>query len=187
VTASYSKTTKLFSFAAKSSGASGKVSMDNDLAQDLFGVVGETNDETPNNNYKAGQDASVTAVVNGMKVDLTPTSNKVEIDGLTLNLKGTFDATGTDATDTSNAVTFNVSCDTDKIVDAVKSMITEYNSIVSTVRTAFTTMPATKSDGSTYEPLSDDDKADVRNRHHQLRDQGQTGHPIYGQRPIQSL
>jgi flagellar hook-associated protein 2 len=40
-------------------------------------------------------------------------------------------------------------------------MITEYNDIISTVRTAFTTTPAQKSDGSSYEPLTDDDKADM--------------------------
>jgi flagellar hook-associated protein 2 len=157
VSATYSKATKMFSFTAKSTGQDGKVVMGDGLAQALFGDT-----SAADANYKAGKDASVTAVVNGQVVNLTPTSNKVEIDGLTLNLKGTFDATNSaDATDTSNAVTFNVSCDTDKIVDAIQSMVNEYNSIVTSIRSAFTTMPATKSDGSSYEPLSDDDKSDM--------------------------
>jgi flagellar hook-associated protein 2 len=157
LSATYSKTTKMFSFTAKSTGSTGEVTMGNDLAKALFG-----DSSASGANYTKGQDASVTAVVNGQVVNLTPTSNKVEIDGLTLNLKGTFDASNSaDATDTSNAVTFNVSCDTDKIVDAIQSMVNEYNSIVTSIRSAFTTMPATKSDGSSYEPLSDDDKADM--------------------------
>jgi flagellar hook-associated protein 2 len=112
-------------------------------------------------NVTAGQDAQFTAVVNGEVKNLTRSSNSVDIDGLTLKLKGSFDATGTTPTDTSNAVTFTVTSDSDKIVDAVKSMVTDLNSIMSSIKSAFTTYPAQKSDGSSYEPLSDDDKADM--------------------------
>jgi flagellar hook-associated protein 2 len=187
VTVSYSKTTKSFGFTAKETGVTGKISMDNDLAKALFGTTmteseaaeanekaiqaakdaGKSDDEaakaaTYTANYTQGKDAEFTAVINGKAVSMTRSSNSIEMDGLTVNLKGTFDASNsTDPTDTSNAVTFNVTADADKIVDAVKSMINDYNSIVTSIKSAYTTYPAQKSDGSSYEPLSDDDKADM--------------------------
>jgi flagellar hook-associated protein 2 len=98
-------------------------------------------------------------------------SNSVDLDGMTVKLKGTFgeteevdDGTGNKvlrATSDKDAVTFTVSSDTETIVSAIKSMISDYNSIISAVKSAYTTTPAQKSDGSSYEPLSDDDKADM--------------------------
>jgi flagellar hook-associated protein 2 len=58
-------------------------------------------------------------------------------------------------------VTFDISSDADTIVEAVKSMINDYNTMVSKIRTTYTTAPAQKSNGDRYEPLSDDDKADM--------------------------
>jgi flagellar hook-associated protein 2 len=183
VSVSYSKTTKSFGFTVKETGVTGQISMDNDLAKALFGeTVSEADAKAANDkavadllasnqnatdaekaavstakaNVTAGKDAEFTAVINGKEVEMTRGSNSIEMDGLTLNLKGTFDATGT-----SDQVTFNVTADADKIVDAIKSMINDYNSIVTSVKSAYTTYPAQKSDGSSYEPLSDDDKADM--------------------------
>jgi flagellar hook-associated protein 2 len=84
-------------------------------------------------------------------------SNSFSVDGLTLKLKGKFDASG----DENDAVTFTVTSDADTIVSTIKEMISDYNSMVSTIKTAYTTYPAQQSDGSRYEPLSDDDKADM--------------------------
>jgi len=106
--------------------------------------------------YTAGKDAIFQVEVNGTKKELTRGSNSVEIDGLTINFKGTFNADGE-----NNAVTFHTSTDSDKIVDAVKSMITDYNDMMTEIRSAYATMPYQNSSGAfqTYEPLTDEDKA----------------------------
>jgi flagellar hook-associated protein 2 len=58
-------------------------------------------------------------------------------------------------------VNFTVSADADTIVDAIKSMVADYNTMASAIKSAYSTMPLEKSDGSSYEPLSDDDMADM--------------------------
>jgi flagellar hook-associated protein 2 len=168
VSASYSQTTKNFTFTAKDTGSAGRIDFQDDISKALFGekvtedVTDDQGNVTTKANYTAGQDAALTAVVNGQAVELNPTSNTVKIDGLSVKLKGTFDGrvNGND-TDTTNAVTFDISSDADTIVEAVKSMINDYNTMVSKIRTTYTTAPAQKSNGDRYEPLSDDDKADM--------------------------
>ncbi len=123
------------------------------VAEKLFNKL-----SAENSGYTAGEDAVFEIEVNGTKKTLTRGSNSVEIDGLTINFKGTFNE---DGTDTDNAVTFNSSTDADKIVDAVKAMITDYNDMMSTIREAYATLPYQNSSGSfqTYEPLTDEDRA----------------------------
>ena len=58
-------------------------------------------------------------------------------------------------------VTFSSKTDTDKIIDVVKTMVEDYNAIVSEVKKAYSDMPLEKSDGSRYKPLTDEDKADM--------------------------
>lgn len=59
------------------------------------------------------------------------------------------------------AVTFTSKTDADTIVDAVKSMVEDYNAIMQEVKKAYSDMPLEKSDGSHYEPLTDEDRADM--------------------------
>jgi flagellar hook-associated protein 2 len=160
VSATYSKTIQSFSFTAKDTGTAGEVKFEGALAEALFGKTVTADEAAANGgeaNYIAGQNAKFTATVNGKTLELERSSNTVDIDNLSIKLKGEFDA----GTSTQDAVTFTVSTDSDKIVDAVKKMITDYNSMLSSIKSAYTTYPAQKSDGSSYEPLSEDDKADM--------------------------
>lgn len=59
------------------------------------------------------------------------------------------------------AVTFTSKTDADKIVDAVKTMVEEFNTMIKEVKEAYSTMPLQQSNGSKYEPLTDEDKADM--------------------------
>lgn len=106
-------------------------------------------------NYTPGQDAKFQVEVNGQTLDMTRATNSANIDGLTINFKSTFDA------EEGDEVTFQTSTDSDKIVDAVKSMIADYNEMMSEIRGQYATLPYQSSNGSfkTYEPLSDEDKA----------------------------
>ena len=119
--------------------------------------------------YAAGQDAVVKATVNGKELELTRSSNVIEMDGLSVTLKDEFSAYGEDGKVNKNdAVTFKTSADSDKIVDAIKSFVEDVNKLMTSVHSAVTTQPLTKSTSSGkgssyshksgYEPLTEDDK-----------------------------
>ena len=110
--------------------------------------------------------------VNGQILeDITRSSNTFNVDGLSVNLKGTFNYAETDVTDESGkvitaagtlvedpeAVTFTSTSDADKVVDAIRSMVEDYNAMVTEIKNAYSTLPAQKSSGAYYEPLTDKD------------------------------
>lgn len=160
VTVNYSKTTNQFQFTAKESGASSRIDMGNGLANALFG--GGKKDE--------GKDAIFSMMVNGQELDgISRSSNTFDVDGMSVSLKGTFGAYGSSNTlgkdnieaAKADAVSFTASSDADKIVDAIKSMVEDYNAMVTEIKNAYSTMPQQKSNGKYYEPLTEEDKADM--------------------------
>lgn len=167
VNVSYSKITNEFQFTAKETGAAGQIRFDG-LAKDLFGDA-----QAEGADFKAGQDAILSMSVNGKNFDgVSRSGNTFEIDGLTVTLNDTFgeygdsDKLGEAGLEAAqkNAVTFKSSSDADKIVDAVKAMVEDYNAMVTEIKNAYSTMPATKNGavtGTRYEPLSDEDKASM--------------------------
>lgn len=160
VKVSYSKTTNQFQFTAKESGASSRIDMGDGLANALFG--GGKKDE--------GQDAIFSMMVNGQELDgISRSSNTFDVDGMSVSLKGTFGAYGSSNTlgkdnieaAKADAVSFTSSSDADKIVDTIKSMVEDYNAMVTEIKNAYSTMPQQKSNGNYYEPLTEEDKADM--------------------------
>ena len=104
----------------------------------------------------------------------TRSSNTFDIDGMSITVSGTFnqsDKVGSDPIKSSEAsedyftagesVTFSTKTDTDTIVDAIKQMVEDYNEIVTEVKKAYSDMPLQQTNGSRYEPLTDEDKADM--------------------------
>ena len=152
VSVSFSKTTNQFVFTAKETGAGGRVEIGGELGERLFGKV----DVTDKDHYTAGQDAKFTATINGQKMEFSRSSNTLDLDGMSITLNGTFEVK-----DGETPVTFSSKTDTDKIIDVVKTMVEDYNAIVSEVKKAYSDMPLEKSDGSRYKPLTDEDKADM--------------------------
>lgn len=152
VSVSFSKTTNQFVFTAKETGAGGRVEIGGELGERLFGKV----DATDKDHYTAGQDAKFTATINGQKMEFSRSSNTFDLDGMSITLNGTFEVK-----DGETPVTFSSKTDTDKIIDVVKTMVEDYNAIVSEVKKAYSDMPLEKSDGSRYKPLTDEDKADM--------------------------
>lgn len=145
VKVSYSKTTNQFQFTARETGA-GSLDMGDGLAKALFG--GGTKED--------GLDAIFSMKVNGQPLnDISRSSNTFDVDGMSVSLKGTFTATEADA------VSFTSSSDADKIIDAIKSMVEDYNAMVTEIKNAYSTMPQQKSNGKYYEPLTEEDKADM--------------------------
>ena len=122
------------------------------MGERLFGKV----DVTDKDHYTAGQDAKFTATINGQKMEFSRSSNTFDLDGMSITLNGTFEVK-----DGETPVTFSSKTDTDKIIDVVKTMVEDYNAIVSEVKKAYSDMPLEKSNGSRYKPLTDEDKADM--------------------------
>ena len=160
VKVSYSKTTNQFQFTTKESGASSRIDMGDGLANALFG--GGKKDE--------GKDAIFSMMVNGQELDgISRSSNTFDVDGMSVSLKGTFGAYGSSNTlgkdnieaAKADAVSFTSSSDADKIIDAIKSMVEDYNAMVTEIKNAYSTMPQQKSNGKYYEPLTEEDKADM--------------------------
>lgn len=150
----FSKTTGQFVFTAKETGAAGRIEIENgSLGAAIFG---EVNQSTAN--YTEGQDAKFSVTVNGKTMELSRSTNAVEIDGMTLNFKGTFN---TDPTKTGEPVTFTSETDADTIVDAVKKMVEDYNKILDSVKDLYGTRPLTQGNGKGYEPLTAKDAEDM--------------------------
>lgn len=177
VKVSYSKLTNEISFTAKDTGANGQIKFEG-LAAKLFGIEDTTSSEAAKlGKYTEGQDAIFEASVNDTPLGrLTRSSNDVEMDGMTVTLKGTFGYTevsaGTDkavqAADgkyyledkDAEAVSFQTSSDADKIVDVVKKMVEDYNAMVTEIKNAYSTMPAQQSNGSYYEPMTSEEESE---------------------------
>lgn len=180
----FSKTTGQFVFTAKDTGEAGRIEIkDNTLGAKLFGAVDP--DTADKASYIKGQDAIFQVEVNGKTMNLARSTNAVEIDGMTLNFKGTFnvatDVGGDDGVisnkelnDAINSgkldsifakdgkdVTFTSETDADTIVDAVKKMVADYNKILDSVKDLYGTRPLTQGNGKGYEPLTAKDAEDM--------------------------
>ena len=162
VNVSYSKTTGQFVFTAKETGSGGRIEIQDGLGAALFGTVDPSQKPA---NYSEGKDAEFIATINGQTTEFTRSSNTFDVDGMSVTLNGTFNTQTTvddvDKLAANQSVTFTSKTDADTIVNAVKSMVDDLNEIIKAVKSAYSDMPLQKSDGSKYEPLSDDDMADM--------------------------
>lgn len=151
--------------------------------------------KVPKVDYTAGQDAKFTATINGKTMEMTRSSNSVNIDGLTINMNAVFDSTkdedGNTITDPAqiqkNVVTFKSTTDSDKIVDVVKSMIEDYNAMLSEIRTAYSTLPAQKTDGSSYEPLTSDEASNYSESEQQRYEEKAKQGLLFADRDLSTL
>ena len=122
-------------------------------------------DYAPKISYTRGQDAKFSVEINGEAMEMTRGSNTFSLDGLNVTLKDTFNTAEDIAANNgqmTEAVTFQRSTDSDKIVEAVKSMIADYNEMMAEIRGQYATLPY-QSNGSfkDYEPLTDEEKASM--------------------------
>lgn len=170
VKVSYSTTSNQFVFTSTHGGSGGRIEIGNDganLAAKLFGAVeydgqgniakvrgqGVANYQGKDFSVIQGQDARMEAYVNGVKTTLTSGTNTFDIDGFKVTANGTFEATNA-----SERVTFDKKVDADKIVDAVKSFVEDYNKVLAEINKQYSTQPDHR---KAYKPLTDDQKADM--------------------------
>lgn len=170
VKVSYSTTSNQFVFTSTHGGSGGRIEIGDDganLAAKLFGAVeydgqgniakvrgqGVANYQGNEFSVIQGQDARMEAYVNGVKTTLTSGTNTFDIDGFKVTANGTFEATNA-----SERVTFDKKVDADKIVDAVKSFVEDYNKVLAEINKQYSTQPDHTNE---YKPLTDDQKADM--------------------------
>lgn len=162
----YSKLTNNLTFSTKETGADGKIQFDG-LSAKLFGFTdaasAKAEDGKDLGKFTAGQDAKFTATINGEQIEMTRSSNSIDLDGMTVTLKGTFGYNADGSVDDAAAegVTFETSSDADKIVDAVKQMVEDYNAMATEIKNAYSTLPAQRSNGAYYEPLTAEDEDEM--------------------------
>lgn len=150
INASYSETSNKFVLTSKETGAGSKVEITgaDSLAGQLFGVASEH-----------GKDAVINVTINGEQKELTRPSNEIDIDGLKVTISGKFgydEKTGQLSTDPAEKVTFTSKPDTDKMFEAIKTMVEDYNKIVESVYKEMTTKP-----NRDYQPLTDEQKKEM--------------------------
>lgn len=112
-----------------------------------------TDDDVKTFNFIKGKDATMEAYINGVKTTLTSGTNTFNIDGFTVTANGVFEAANE-----GERVTFDKKVDADKIVDAVKSFVEDYNKVLAEINEQYSTQPDHKKE---YLPLTDDQKADM--------------------------
>jgi flagellar hook-associated protein 2 len=158
VSVSYSKMSNQFVFTSKETGSAYSIKEgsigDDSLGKALFG-------EFTAGKYVEGKDSIVNLKVNDSDLTITRSSNTFDVDGLSVTVSGTFNGTVTGGVASfdpaGDPVTFTTKADADKIVEAVKAMVQDYNTMITELREAFRTMPAQKANGSKYEPLTESD------------------------------
>lgn len=152
---SYQTSSDRFVFKAKANGASGKIEVGSDF-EAIFGKKDQFK-------MTEGQDAIVRVKYagTGEEVELNRDSNSFKIDGLTVSVNGEFgyklNSAGEKEYDTTTeAVTFDAKVDEDKIVDAMKKMVEEYNEIIDLVNKETGTKP-----NRDFQPLTDAQKKEM--------------------------
>ena len=181
VSVNYSQLTNQFVFTAKETGEGGRIEIaGGTLGAALFGAVDPENLPKDQKAYTAGQDAIFQATINGETMTFSRSSNTFEADGMTITFSGTFnnversegegpikseelaeEGFAQKAFVDGEDVTFTSKTDADTIVEAVKSMVEDYNKILTEVKKLYSDMPLKKSDGSKYDPLTDEERADL--------------------------
>ncbi len=164
----YQEMSNRFVIKATENGTSGEIKFDDDednIAKYLFGEPNAASGSgIPKATYTEGKDAVLMVKYPGSneEIEITRGSNTFSLDGLDVTLKGTFGYKEDGTVDSAaEAVTFNADVDTDKAIEAVKGMIDSYNEILSLVNSHVSTKPARDSSHNKYEPLTDEQKAEM--------------------------
>lgn len=142
----YVKTMDKFIITSKNTGEGHDINVEGSLANALFDA-GNSSAVT----VKSGKDAEVTVKINGIEQTFKRSSNSFEVDGLNLELKGTFNAATT-----AEEVTFSGKRETDDIVKNVKEMIEGYNKLLEEA-VKESTVPRNRE----YKPLTDEQKEEM--------------------------
>lgn len=152
ITAKYSELTHEFVLSTKETGSNAKIDITEELGKKLF------NGTNANKKYEAGKDAIVDVTIDGKRETITRDTNTIDINGFKVTVSGTFGdyKTGSLNPDPKETVSFNSKPDTEKVFDAIKEMVEEYNKLAESVYKQLTTKPDRE-----YQPLTDEQKKEM--------------------------
>lgn len=190
---SYLSMADKFSLEATDSGASGVLKLSGSGAKALFGeeIDSEAPDAAGKNTVTLGKDAIIAVKYAGSDeaIELTRGDNNFSIDGLDVTIKGEFgykldeDGKPTDELDkTTEAVTFETSVESEKIVKAVSDMVKEYNEILELVNSQLTTRP-----DRDYFPLTDEQKKEMSESEIKLWEEKAKAGILFGSSELRQL
>lgn len=168
VKATYVDTTGQFMLVSSETGEGREIDLDSELAKAIFG-----GDEAKGADFTGGQNALIeVSYGNGIKVDMSRSSNTFNLEGLNVTVSGVFggewkettvpDGSGGTTTekvwesDTSDTVTFTAKADVDGVTERVKKFFEDFNAMVTEVASQIRTRP-----DSSYAPLTDEQKAEM--------------------------
>ena len=152
ITAKYSELTHEFVLSTKETGSNAKIDITGELGKALF---------DKGKKYEAGKDAIVDVTIDGKQETITRDTNTIDINGFKVTVSGTFgdygpDGNGSLKLDSKETVSFNSKPDTEKVFDAIKEMVEEYNKLAESVYKQLTTKPDRE-----YQPLTDEQKKEM--------------------------
>ena len=185
---SYQTNSDSFTLVSTQSGASGAVEIGgggdlSTLEKLLFGK----SDGTLNGTTVKGQDAIIRVDYDGeggaAAQEIYRSSNSFNLDGMTIVANKTFgyDASGTPVASTE-AIKFEASVDTDKMVSAIKSMVDAYNELVEISNTSVQEKRDRK-----YPPLTDEQKADMSEKEIEAWDKKAKAGMLFGDSAVSGL
>lgn len=148
VTIYHSSTTDTFTVKAKETGSHKGVLIENvtgkgNLADMLFGTSGT------DYNIVNGTDTEMTYTLNGIQTTVNRSTANFSIDGINVELNEK-------AKGITEPVTFDVTSNTDEIVDRLKDFLTDYNEIITLIGDKISEKP-----DSDYQPLTPDQKDEM--------------------------
>lgn len=142
----------------------------------------EVTENTYGSGYTSGTDAEMSVTVNGENMTIVRSNNDITIDGLKITLSEVFEPE-----EGEDGISFKTEHNTDDVVDVVKQMVSDYNDMIAFVRDLYTTVPNQDSTGSTYKPLTDEDRADMSESEiEKYEEKAQTG-ILFGDSNMRSL
>ena len=178
VKVSYMAMADRFSLTSTVDGSAGKIEIKSTVGDDgktnlaaaLFGAK-------EGNDVVTGQDAILSIKYKGSDevFNITRASNNIDLDGMSVTLKDTFGAYTTTTENgkdvhtldagSAEAITFTASADVDKLVDAVKDLIKDYNEMLDAVNEQVGTKPARDSSSNkVYQPLTDEQRENMSDK-----------------------
>ncbi len=170
VTVTHSKLSNSIIFSSTNTGSGSAIAIkDGGLAAELFGATAKYDGSYKGevSGYTEGMDAMFSVNVNGENLDVVRSSNDIDIDGMTVTLKGTFnqgitaDKINADPNNApvEGAVELTSKADADSIVDVIKTFVEDINAIMKETHDAYSTQPKKKSNNRDgYDPLTEDEK-----------------------------
>lgn len=162
VKATYVSATGQFMLVSNETGAGRSISLDSQLAKDLFGSNNK-------DDFVEGKNSVVDiSYGNGVTVQMERASNTFDLEGLNVTVSGVFggewqkDENGNNVKwieDSSGSVTFSAKADVDKVTETVKKFFEDFNALVTEVNTQITTRP-----DSSYGPLTDEQMEEMSDK-----------------------